>query len=155
MRDLSECQTYVMHMRLEHRHINEAVHDVVSLFSTETAANSKELVEQLAQKLRVLRAELAKHFAEEDAGGCIEEAISHCPSVSQAATTLEGQHSLLLAHLDRLIEQTRKRTTDEDPSQLQVNINDFAKQLNAHESLENQIMQDAFGTGVDETNSCS
>ena len=155
MRDLSECQSYVMHMHLEHRHIHEAVREVVSLFSTETRRNVSDFVADLVQKLASLRDELAKHFSEEDEGGCIEEAISRCPSLSHDASTLEGQHPALLAQLDELIEQAREHVKTGATTQLEAKVSEFAKNLSAHEALENRIMQSAFGTGIDESNSCS
>ncbi len=94
-----------------------------------------------------MRNELDRHFNEEEQGGCIEEAVCRCPSLSQDATRVEQQHPGLLEQLDNIISRTR--TVPCVIADIEHDVADFASQLMAHEAAESRILQRAFGSNSD------
>ncbi len=148
MRDLNECRPYVEHMRIEHQHIHDALRDVANLFATAIDDQaSSDVASRLAKRLVELRDELSRHFAEEDEGGCMEEAVSRCPSLSREVDKVEGQHPFLLARLDDLIKTITADATAEDVQRQRAAFDVFIALLNQHEEAENRILQIGFGTG--------
>jgi hypothetical protein len=104
------------------------------------------LVDELTCTLADLRGELERHFSEEEAGGCLEEAIAQRPSLGHEATRLERQHPLLLADVERLIAALRSApsgTTTLD--RMEADFHNLAKQLHTHEHAETSILEESFG----------
>lgn len=98
---------------------------------------------------RQVREELEHHFAQEEAGGCLEEAVSRCPSLSAEVRRIEAEHPQLLDNVDRLIAQA----LDCDQSvEKQVDLgrgfDDLCRQLDAHEAAENVLLRKGFGANV-------
>jgi hypothetical protein len=149
MRDLQDCHPYVQHLRIEHRRLNEALRRISGMFAEsakQTAIPSQLLVDTLVE----LRSELAHHFAEEESGGCLEEAVSRCPSLSPHAKEIEEQHPILLEALDCIIQQAqitspRSATT----ISMQREFEKFVDILRQHESAEDRILQFGFGVASD------
>lgn len=107
----------------------------------------------IIDQLSALRDELSRHFAEEEDGGCIEEAVCRCPSMSREAQQLELQHETLLDQLEQLIVRHRLTTMNvECIDSVKQEFEEFSQQLHAHEAAENSILQHAFGGsfGIDE-----
>jgi hypothetical protein len=101
--------------------------------------------------LESVRKELAQHFAEEEAGGCIEEAIARCPGVSQEAQAVLQEHGPILTELDRLIALCRRAQppTAEEARQIEQDVRALVRRLRQHEAVENTIMQRAFAVSLD------
>jgi hypothetical protein len=96
-----------------------------------------------------LRDELAQHFAEEEAGGCIEEAVCRCPRLASEARHVERQHPVLLDELDGVIALARVLQPGRVGRQTLLNeFDEFAANLKKHESAEDHILQVGFGTGI-------
>jgi hypothetical protein len=106
---------YATQLRHEHRQLHACLERLEQCWQQRCLARGSRqpLSEQVFASLSDLRAELAHHLAEEEAGGCVEEAVTHAPWLSHAATELERQDSQLLAQLDAFIErlQTASRWT--------------------------------------------
>lgn len=107
----------------------------------------------IIDQLAALWDELSRHFAEEEDGGCIEEAVCRCPSMSREAQRLELQHETLLDQLEQLIVRCcLTTTTGECADGVKQEFEEFSQQLHMHEDVENRILQHAFGGsfGIDE-----
>ncbi len=103
----------------------------------------------IIQLLGGVRQELAHHFAQEEGGGCLEEAVSRCPSLSDEARRIEAEHPRLLEGIDRLIAQAQ----DADRSvqgriQVAREFDELCAQLDAHEGAENALLRKGFGVNV-------
>ena len=133
--DVKESMTFVVHMRSEHRLLKRAILEAVH------GAHGP-LDEFLAQ-LRHLRDELARHFAEEDEGGCLEEAVARCPAVADQAMWVAWEHPLLLNELDSLTSQLVERQEVSDA--WREDFLRLTKKLIAHEEAEDRIMSRALG----------
>ena len=150
MRDPDECRPYVMHLHTAHHRIHTMVHDVQSMFAQASTQHLQQFGPQLAERLGGLRRGLAHHFTEEEQGGCIEEAICHCPSLSREADELEEQHGKLLDLLDNMIRfASATLTTLESVKEIEAEFREFTKRLHVHETAENRILQQAFGFAVE------
>jgi iron-sulfur cluster repair protein YtfE (RIC family) len=143
MRQAEECRTYVNHLRAEHQHLDQ---DVRGILSSLRAMSAKQAPPgELLRQLTSLRDDLRRHFTEEDAGGCLEEAVSRCPSVAEEVDSLLKQHPALLERLNRLLARIDAEHR-ELPDGFAVELKQFTGELLAHEGAENQIMRRAFGT---------
>jgi hypothetical protein len=147
MRNYDDCRCYVEHLLAEHRRLHEllrAARDaVVGVWRLDRDATGADAL----RVLRQVRAELAHHFAEEENGGCLEEVVSRCPTLSIEAQRIEGEHSQLLESIDRLVAQVQ----DGDDSlerriAFERQFDDFCRQLFAHEAAENELLRRGFGT---------
>lgn len=93
---------------------------------------------------RGLREHLAVHFAQEEQGGFMEEAIARMPRLSAAVTHVLRDHPGLLAELDRWIESL---PVSDDPSAWVTAASDFAvfaDHLLEHERNENAVVQEGY-----------
>lgn len=151
MRNIDDCRPYLEHIRLEHRHVHESLHQTRQLLSDvcRRCQERDELQKQFVDRLIALKEELVRHFAEEEAGGCLEEAASRSPSVAEDVKRVEGEHPALRATIDRLVEQaTHLPQGAAELEKLQAEFESFARQLKEHEASENRILLYGFGAEV-------
>jgi hypothetical protein len=149
MRTYDECRCYVDHLISEHRRLHRMLHQahqaIVGAHGPDRDASSGDVVKVLRQ----VKDELAHHFTEEEGGGCLDEAVSHCPSLSAESRRIEAEHPQLLEGVDRLIAQA----LDSDQSvqkriELDVGFGDLRRQLDAHEAAENALLRKGFGANM-------
>jgi hypothetical protein len=149
MRDYNECRSYVEHLIAEHRRLHRMLRlaraSIVESGGPDRDATSADV----ARVLRQVREELEHHFAQEEAGGCLDEAVSRCPPLSADAHRIEVEHPQLLNSVDRLIAQA----LDSDQSvekrvALERGFDDLCRQLDAHEAAENVLLRKGFGANV-------
>lgn len=141
MRIADESLSFVEHLRTEHRHLESAVCAVNSQLEGDARITA-----ELVRRLVVLHDELAHHFREEEAGGCIDEALSRCPSLSPEARQLNEQHPQLLEQAGAILARARQEASVGAPaSETRRAFSEFGRRLLGHEAAENRIMQVAFG----------
>ena len=105
-----------------------------------------DVLDQVAESLEALRAELAHHFAEEEAGGCLEEAVAHQPSLSHEVTRLEREHPEILRQMDRLLQRLSELShIDKSVREIEGDFRGLASKLQDHEAAENRILEESFG----------
>lgn len=100
--DWDRCQGYMRHMDEQHKRLNQELrrlHDEVQGGAPRAA---------ILSDLEALRRDLAAHFREEEEGGCLEEAVSRCPSLAHEVRMIEAEHRELLAQLDAMIARMRQ-----------------------------------------------
>ena len=135
---------YVDHLLHEHGRLNQRLleigHEVAKLSD---AGHPTDSLAHLAQRLADLRQELQTHFAEEEAGGCLEEAVNRCPSLGVDCKAIVAEHPLLDRMLEQLLVQTHNLAVT--PADVQREYRAFAEKLHAHEAAENRLLQTAFG----------
>lgn len=137
--DLKECAAFVAHLRKEHQHLHQAIQDVLEAEQIQFHEFRKRLVR--------LRDELARHFQEEEEGGCLEEAVARCPALAEEVERLLLDHGKLLQDMDTLIEQ-HACSGCSDGSWHAAFVR-LTKDLLTHESAEDDILRRAFGEPVD------
>jgi len=146
MREVEISRPYIDHLRAEHRLLHDEVRSIEKMLCDTVAGQGDSL--ELRRRLDLLSSDLRRHFTEEEAGGCLEEAVSRCPSAASQADALEAQHATLLARIERIAGRLVAGTPRENAESENEDFNWFAKDLLAHEAAENQIMQRAFGVTV-------
>lgn len=99
--------------------------------------------EELSRQLCELRDQLREHFAQEEQGGYMEEALSRAPKFSALAAELERQHPLLLAEATQLAHLAGTAPAADLPRFL-TRTQEFCAALARHEGAEARILQTAF-----------
>jgi len=144
MNGAEDCRAYVEHLQHEHGRLNQLLleigHEVAALGR---AGQPEDSIAHLAQRLTDLRQQLQAHFAEEEAGGCLEEAVARCPSLNEDSKAIVAEHPLLDRMLEQLLVQTRNRAVS--GADVQRDYRAFGEKLHAHEAAENRLLQMAFG----------
>jgi len=144
MNDSEGCRALAEHLHHEHGRLNrlllETGHEVAGLASV---AQPEQALAQLALRLADLRKQLQSHFAEEEAGGCLEEAVTRCPSLAEDSKAVVREHPQLDRMLEQLVAQTRDATAV--LADIQRSYRAFFEKLQAHEAAQNRILQMAFG----------
>jgi len=145
----TECgeHVYVDHLLAEHRRLDRLVSQTLAALPNWEAPDSTDWLPAMMAGLTAMRQELAQHFREEEAGGCLEEAVAHCPALSLDVNRAAAEHSHLLGDLDELLVRCRKliRPTDRDAHILGQELRAVVDKLHAHEAQEDQIIQRGFG----------
>ncbi len=93
---------------------------------------------------------LKQHFAEEEAGGLLEEAICRLPRLGPQATVLERQHEPLLRDCSELVERAEVCGSSKELWKgLAQDYGQFIKALLTHEAAENRLAEQAFNAEIE------
>jgi hypothetical protein len=153
MRAYDECRCYVDHLVAEHRRLHRMLRVARNAIMPPTSSTENAPAADIVKLLSEVRVELQHHFTEEEDGGCLEEAVSRCPSLSDEAHHIEAEHPRLLEEIDRLIALAR----DADQSvqgriAIAHEFDELCAQLDAHEGAENALLRKGFGVNVNGEN---
>jgi hemerythrin len=134
----------------EHHELQRLVHALGEAVREKVSWNREAAIE-VTDLLAELRCHLEHHFAQEEAGGYLEEALTLAPRFSAEAAELLRQHPQML---DKTVSvcKAADRAVNEPAvwAPLKRELTELIKALVAHESAENQIVQRAFNTGRDD-----
>lgn len=141
-------RAYVTQLRGEHQQVKQCLKRIdQQLQHCCEGSDSATGVDELIHSLADLRAELAHHFAEERAGGCLEEAVIHSPCLGREAAELEREDVKLLGLLDRLI--GRLQAAPSVIGGVAKEYRRLVQRISEYEAAESRIVGDSFGMGVD------
>jgi hypothetical protein len=136
--DFDRCQGYLRHMEGEHHRLN---HELRRLRNEVQSGAPRAAI---VTDLEMLRRDLAAHFREEEGEGCLEEAVSRCPSLAHEVRAIEAEHRQLLEKLDGMI--ARQRLPDGD---IAGDLESFIGAIDRHEAAEDHVVQHGFNVAVD------
>src|SRR5262245_45018033 len=144
---------YVNYMQAEHRRLDDLIRRTLQALQVWEENDDASGTQPLIAGLSAIRQELAQHFAEEEAGGCLEEAVARCPSLSGEAKRIQAEHGRLVDSVDDLIQQCRRtrRRTRRDVRALEQELRAVAHELRRHEEEENQILERGFSVCLEHT----
>jgi hypothetical protein len=149
MRDDPDCRCYVNHLIAEHRRLHSLLRHLRLEMVQSVGLDEQPSFAGVQRVLTQLRQELQHHFAQEDAGGCLDEAVSRCPRLAGEAKRIEAEHPQILAELDRLIVQSQTLPpTNPNHVALQREFDRLCELLRKHELAENTLLAQAFGVVV-------
>jgi len=145
MRDYEECQPYIDKLLVEHRRLRQMLREAQEAIAGGGGDPSAAVEAVLV--LTNIRDELAHHFAEEEEGGCLEEAVLRCPQLAGETRRIEAEHPRILAGLDGLIAQAKKgMRTPRDRAALAQKFDHVCQEVHAHEAAENRLLRQGFNT---------
>lgn len=149
MRDYEECRPYIDHLQAEHRRLHHMIQQARGAVIQSGGPDHDASVADILRILRNMREELAHHFAEEEAGGCMDEAVSRCPRLAAEVQRIEAEHPELLAQLDGLIvEAADVEKSVKHRVAFENAFDNLSRQIHAHEAAENAILRQGFGSNV-------
>lgn len=132
------------HVLAEHRDLFNLMASVRSAFATPGPPTQAQRAHVL-DSLRGLRAHLAEHFLQEERGGFLEEAVTRVPRLSSAMREIVGQHPLLLAEIDTVVERLAAEPSNRSSWQdAAASFARFADHMTAHERSENGVVQEGY-----------
>jgi hypothetical protein len=143
------CPIYVEHVLAEHRRLHNMLRLARAAILQSGGPDRDATAADVVRVFQQIRGELARHFEEEEGGGCLEEAVSRCPRLSGQARQIEAEHPVLLRDLDALIVQAHASDQSaEAHGAVEHAFNALCERLHAHEAAENDLLRKAFGANV-------
>jgi hemerythrin HHE cation binding domain-containing protein len=156
MRDDQESRCYVDHLVAEHRRLHMLVRQMRAAIAQSVGPDERPSFDEVRRVLTRLRDELKHHFAQEDDGGCLDEAVSRCPRLAGEAQRIEAEHPQLLAEISRLLDEAQSLPpTHQNQIAVQRSFGQFCEELRAHERAENALLACGFGMNVNGDESAS
>lgn len=104
---------------------------------------------ELGNRLEPLRDELLQHFAEEEEGGYLAEALAQEPRFAREAEELKLQHAEFQGDLNAFIERLHESEPPFESWQRACSdFEDILARIRRHEGRETAIVQAAFGDDI-------
>lgn len=149
MTDDRENRCYVDHLIAEHRRLHSLLREMRAAIAQSIIPDQDPSFAELVQIFARLRDELGHHFAQEEGGGCLDEAVSLCPRLAPEAKRIEGEHPTLLAEVARLLNEAQTAPpTHQNQMAIGQAFDQFCQRLRVHEKAENAILAHGFGVVV-------
>ena len=146
MREDQDCRCYIDHLFAEHRRLHALLKQMRAAIAQSVGPDETPSFAAAQRTLALLHQELAHHFAQEESGGCMDEAVSRCPRLAGEEHRIEGEHSQILAELDQLIAQTKSLPpTHANQLAVQRAFDRLCQRLHDHERAENGLLAQGFG----------
>lgn len=128
----------------EHQEICAQLQVIHGLLDAEQTTDGQDVHDELKLRLTELLTHLETHFAQEEEGGYMEEALARAPRFSSLAAELEKQHAPMLARLRGLLARADESPTRPTRAALAVQARELCQLLARHEASETRILQMAF-----------
>ena len=141
--------SYVDHLLAEHHRLHALLRHARAAILQSGGPDRDATAADIVRVLKQVRQELAHHFMEEEAGGCLEEAVSRCPRLSSEANHLGAEHAELLREIDDLL--TIAATSDNSYAAhlaMEHAFKRVCERLYSHEAAENNLLRQGFGVNV-------
>lgn len=135
----------IQHEHGELKHLLRDLDDILHQSSSRLADRQQVFCGRLSDLRRYLKA----HFAEEEAGGCMEEALSYAPHLATEAAALEREHPVLLHELDMLLTKSGLKPTPDSWKQCEAECAAFVSNVLEHERRENHLLQSGLNAELD------
>lgn len=132
------------HILAQHRELHAQIMAVRSALA-EPGPPDEIRVRRVRESLAALRGHLGGHFAQEEAGGFLEESITRMPRLAKAMKAVLDEHPGLLVELDQLIEMLGRVDIPSGTwGQAAHDFEQFSQHLVAHERNENAVVQAGY-----------
>jgi|SRR4051812_11643085 hypothetical protein len=142
---------YVERLLAEHRRLEQLIHRTLGALPDWESPGDTDWLPSVIDGLTAIRQEAADHFREEEMGGCLEEAVAHCPRLSHDLTCAQREQRELLSDLDELIARARdfRLPSIRDAQALGQELRALVHKLRAHEAVENRIIEHGFSISLE------
>lgn len=149
MRDDNESRSYVDHLLAEHRRLHQMLRQMRAAILGSVQPDAAPSFAEVARVLARLHDELEHHFAQEEGGGCLDEAVSLCPRLAAEAKRIEAEHPAIMAEVTRLIDLAKTlQPTARNQMTIQHGFDRLYQWLRSHEKAENELLAQGFGMAV-------
>jgi hypothetical protein len=131
------------HLLAQHRELHDLLVETRAAFLG--SPGGPPAVATARDRLTALRDYLARHFAQEEEGGYLEESLARLPRLSGAVREVLAEHPGLLGELDGLLERLAARDSEGEAwRQAGRDFEAFASHLLAHERNENAVLEEGY-----------
>jgi hypothetical protein len=131
------------HLLAQHRELHDLL--VEARAALVASAGGPTAAAMARRQLAGLREYLARHFAQEEEGGYLEESLARMPRLSRAVRDVLADHPGLLAELDGLLDRLSAGDIGGEAwRQAGRDFEAFASHLLAHERNENAVLQEGY-----------
>lgn len=132
------------HLLAEHRELFQLISRAKQAFA-DTGRPLAKRREFAHATVESLREHLSDHFAQEERGGFLEEAVTRVPRLGRRMEEILQQHPPLLAELDSLTAALADSQLDAtDWREISQQFETFVGHLQAHERNENAVVQEGY-----------
>ncbi|MEK6236132.1 MAG: hemerythrin domain-containing protein [Planctomycetales bacterium] len=139
----------ILEEHAEQRRILARAEQAFRDFSDEDRSPRDRDLAGISDQLADLRPHLTRHFAFEERGGYLCEALEVAPRYSEEAAELQGQHAVFLKQLAEIEGRVRDFPFGRESwNAIQDAFEDFLATMSEHEHRENALVQSAFGDDV-------
>lgn len=137
---------FVDQLTAEHRRLNGLLQRAQSLIVHSIDPDEQASFQSITTILTRLRADLERHFDQEECSGCLEEAACRCPHLADQAACLKAEHDQLLGQIAGMIDGLSSLSpTPQNQVALQHRFDQLFKKLLLHEQAESALLAAAFG----------
>lgn len=138
--------TFLVHqLHAEHGKLHQSLAEIRNQFDACQKEAGPVKAKCLADLIQRMQTHIEAHFAHEERGGWLEEAVVRAPHLSHRLTLLEKQHTTLRSQIAKLVEMAK---THDGSVQCSTRLRDhferFAKQLLEHEAEEERVLAEGF-----------
>ena len=151
MNTTSYLQSLLVDIAHEHRELQRRLLELRRVVrDKESGRSNAQRLTILSPALADLRKRMQAHFAQEETGEVMEEAVIRIPRLAHDAAKIEREHPELIKRIDaaiRLSESTDP--TAEDWEKASDAVEAFVAQMLAHIEAENHLLQQVFHEPVD------
>jgi len=135
------------HVLAEHRELFQLISQTLAAFNN-TGNGDRPLGkrrEYARSRIGLLRSHLQAHFAQEESGGFLEEAVSRIPRLGRRMEEILREHPALVTELDSLVAAlARSRLSEAGWQQARRQFQAFVGHLQAHERSEHAVLQEGY-----------
>jgi hypothetical protein len=140
-----DCRTYMDHVRLQHRRMHQLIERLRPL--VHGAAGCESAFDDARQLLAELADHFSRHVAEEEGGGCLEEAVCRCPRLATQGRDVKEQYPRIQAEIARIAAKfTGCECLGSSSRMVEQELEQLARDLGQLESDERYLLREAFGT---------
>lgn len=136
------------HVLAEHRDLFNLMQSVRASLAGATCPTPADC-NALIDSMRRLRAHLHEHFAQEEAGGFLEESVARMPRLWPSVKLILAEHPGLLEELDAAIAGLAAASPSPTSWRAAAAAFDrFAEHMRDHERRENAVVQDGYNENL-------
>ncbi|MDX1961586.1 MAG: hemerythrin domain-containing protein [Pirellulales bacterium] len=143
-----EMETLLGHLSVEHRELHarlQHLRQIIAACGGSPTLPPPERLAEFVRELELLEEELRGHFAREEAGGYLEEAVTRRPVLNQESERLIHEHQALLAEMVALRKTVGSAMLNATIwPEAWARFHTLCRNLCEHESNENKLIQRGY-----------
>lgn len=148
--DKTNVSLLVHQLQAEHVELRELLEEVHDRFAACHRKSGAARTQCLAKSVRQLQEYIEAHFAREEQGGWLEEAVVRAPHLAHRLTLLEREHIPLRKQIAQLAELVScDDCTADRLAQFQREFDQFVVRLRQHEADEERVLAEGFNEDLE------